>query len=190
MAFLGFFRREKYHNCLIQARPHPFARDYFKIEIDIPRQEQRAKHKRVSVLTMISACVKQLRDPSSSRRLPALKPEQKYGRVHFRVRGTTTEEAFENLRQYLVEAQYHFQRSFRMYEGFLSIPLKCRRATHSPTMFVMRWCEGPRNRFSIWPMGIELPSLKDSLDEALSNERIAKLQYLMSIENIEKGYMG
>ncbi|KAE8411969.1 hypothetical protein BDV36DRAFT_272893 [Aspergillus pseudocaelatus] len=190
MAFLRLFKRQKYHNCLVQARPHPFARDYFKIEMDIPRQEQRGKHKRVSLLTVVSACVKLLRDPSSSQKLPALNPEQKCGRVHFRVRGTTIDEALENLRQYLVEVQYHFQGSFKIHEGFVSMPLKCRRTTHSPTMFVMRWCEGGRNRFSIWPMIIEVPSLKDSLDGALVKERIAKLQHFLTVENNEKSYMG
>ncbi|KAB8207755.1 hypothetical protein BDV34DRAFT_234135 [Aspergillus parasiticus] len=177
MAFLRFFKRERFHNRLVQARPHPFSQNYFKIEIDIPREERRGKHRRVSVLSVISACVKQLRDHTYSQHIPALPPEKKHGRVHFRVRGTTIDEAFDNLRQYLVEVQYHFQRSSRIHEGFVSIPLKCRRTKHSPPMFVMRWCEGGRNRLSIWPMVIEVHSLKDSLDMALDNGKIAKLRF-------------
>ena len=189
MAFLRFFKRERLHNRLVQARPHPFSRNYFKIEIDIPREEQRGKHRRVSVLSVISACVKQLRDTTNSQQVPALHPEKKHGRVHFRVRGTTIDEAFDNLRQYLVEVQYHVQRSSRIHEGFVAMPLKCRRTKHSPPMFVMRWCEGGRNRFSIWPIIIEVPSLKDSLDMALDNEKIAKLRYLMLKESEGEGYM-
>ncbi|KAE8320803.1 hypothetical protein BDV39DRAFT_213018 [Aspergillus sergii] len=184
MAFLRFLKRERLHNRLVQARPHPFSRNYFKIEIDIPREEQRGKHKRLSVISVISACVKQLRDHTNSQQAPALPPEKKNGRVHFRVRGTTVDEAFDNLRQYLVEAQYHFQRSYRIHEGFVSMPLKCRRTKHSPPMFVMRWCEGGRNRRSIWPIVIEVPSLRDSLDMALDNGKIAKLRYLMIKETL------
>ncbi|KAB8262478.1 hypothetical protein BDV32DRAFT_147403 [Aspergillus pseudonomiae] len=188
MAFLRLFKREKFHNCRLQCRPHPFARNYFRIEIDIPREEQRGKHKRVSLVSVISACVKQLRDPSSAQRLPALHPEEKHGRVHFRVRGTTIDEAFENLRQNLVEVQYHFRSSFKIHEGFVSMPLKCRRTKHSPTMFVMRWCEGGSNRLSIWPMAIEIPSLKGPLDNALESKRIEKLRYLMGKESKGQGY--
>ncbi|GMG03639.1 unnamed protein product [Aspergillus oryzae] len=175
MAFLRFFKRERLHNRLVQARPHPFSRNYFKIEIDIPLEEQRGKHRRVSVLSVISACVKQLGDHTNSQQVPALHPEKKHGRVHFRVRGTTIDEAFDNLRQYLVEVQYHVQRSSRIHEGFVSMPLKCRRTKHSPPMFVMRWCEGGRNRLSIWPIIIEIPSLKDSLDMALNIEKTRKI---------------
>ncbi|KAE8356263.1 hypothetical protein BDV28DRAFT_145297 [Aspergillus coremiiformis] len=157
MGFLTFITHKQPDHHLLEATPYPFAQHYFKIEIDIPRPKHDGKHKAVSVLSIISESIEQLRDPSSSQHTPTLPTDQKYGRVQYRVQSATIDTAFEDLRQYLMEVWHHVEKEFKTPKGFLSMPLKCRRDKCSPALFVMRWCEGGRNRLSVWPVAIDVP---------------------------------
>ncbi|KAF7589433.1 hypothetical protein BBP40_004303 [Aspergillus hancockii] len=188
---MGLLIRKKLDQRQLEVTPHPLAQDYAKVEIDVPCDIPEGKGKKISVLSVISGCLKQLRDPSWAQKTPTLPSNQKYGRVYCRVRTASVDAAAEILKLYLVEMKLYLKHRSTIPLKNISIPFKCRRGKHYPALLVMRWCEGRSNRLCLSPMTFDIPELEDydillgSYEEEIEH-RIMYEKYAYFAEHLEE----